>query len=50
MVLDESADWDVRQLVIQGVDDFARKFVHEVGVDVQFVDAASAEHAAPVCA
>lgn len=43
VVLDQQDD-DVRDMVIQFVDDFAREYVHDVGVEVCVMDAASAEH------
>ena len=35
-------DWDVRQLVVELVDDFAREHVHEVTVLLDVVDATEA--------
>ncbi len=44
VILDESADWNARQNVVGRVDQFARQFVRQVGVDLQIMDPVSAEH------
>ncbi len=44
VVLDEPADWNARQYVVGQVDQFARQFVHEVGVELQILDPVSAGH------
>lgn len=43
VVLDEM-DFDVREMVIHHVDEFARDYVEEVGVELCIMDVSSADH------